>query len=34
MLATEILTKDHKEALNMIDQLEGADENSSTPRDL
>ena len=30
MLETEILTKDHKEALNMIDQLEGADENSSS----
>ena len=25
MLATDILTKDHKEALSMIDQLEGAD---------
>jgi iron-sulfur cluster repair protein YtfE (RIC family) len=30
MLATEILTKDHKEVLNMIEQLEDAEENSST----
>ena len=30
MLATEILTQDHKEVLAMIDQLEEADEGSST----
>ena len=30
MLATEILTKDHKEALNMIEQLEEAEEGSSS----
>lgn len=30
MLATDILTQDHKEALAMIDQLEGADEGSSS----
>lgn len=30
MLATEILTKDHKEVLSMIEQLEDADEGSAT----
>lgn len=30
MLATDILTRDHREVLNMIDKLEEADEGSAT----